>query len=269
MALTQIKLGGLAAESVDSDAYVDGSIDLAHLSADSVDSTQYVDASIDNAHLADDAADSDEIAAGAIDLAHMSVNSIDSDQYVDGSIDAAHLASGVGVQGWVQIAKTNLSGAATEIDFTSGIDGTYRLYKFVLENIHMGTGSDIRMRFYIDGAWKSSSHYEYKSESSHSGNDSFEGHNAESGDELRMITEQGTGTGCSCNGTVYIPSPSSTDNYKTAWWTFVGVRTNLSVNVGKGAGGFMDSTAALTGVRFKGDGVDIADGTFTLYGLVG
>jgi len=31
MALTQIKLGGLAAESVDSDAYVDGSIDNAHL----------------------------------------------------------------------------------------------------------------------------------------------------------------------------------------------------------------------------------------------
>ena len=74
MALIQIKLGGLAAESVDSDAYVDGSIDLAHLSADSVDSTQYVDASIDNAHLADDAADSDEIAAGAVDIAHLSAS---------------------------------------------------------------------------------------------------------------------------------------------------------------------------------------------------
>ena len=71
MALTQIKLGGLAAESVDSDAYVDGSIDLAHLSADSVDSTQYVDGSIDNAHLADDAVDSDELAAGSVDAAHL------------------------------------------------------------------------------------------------------------------------------------------------------------------------------------------------------
>ena len=76
MALTQIKLGGLAAESVDSDAYVDGSIDNAHLSADSVDSTQYVDASIDNAHLADDAADSDEFAAGAIDTAHIADNQV-------------------------------------------------------------------------------------------------------------------------------------------------------------------------------------------------
>ena len=33
MALTQIKLGGLAAESVDSDAYVDASIDNAHLAS--------------------------------------------------------------------------------------------------------------------------------------------------------------------------------------------------------------------------------------------
>ncbi len=63
------------------------------LGANTVDSDAYVDGSIDNAHLADDAVDSDEIAAGAIDLAHMSVNSIDSDQYVDGSIDTAHIAN--------------------------------------------------------------------------------------------------------------------------------------------------------------------------------
>ena len=71
----EITSGGvtsLTANSVDSAAYVDGSIDLAHMSADSVDSAQYVD--------------------GSIDLVHMSANSVDSDQYVDGSIDAVHLA---------------------------------------------------------------------------------------------------------------------------------------------------------------------------------
>jgi len=68
-------LGGadIADESIDSDHYVDGSIDLAHMSANSVDSDQYVD--------------------GSIDLAHMSANSVDSDQYVDGSIDAEHLST--------------------------------------------------------------------------------------------------------------------------------------------------------------------------------
>ena len=65
----------IPANAVDSDAYVDGSIDLAHMSANSVDSAQYVD--------------------GSIDLIHMSVNSVDSDQYVDGSIDRVHLAADI------------------------------------------------------------------------------------------------------------------------------------------------------------------------------
>ena len=66
-----VTLAKMAANSVDSDQYVDGSIDLIHMSANSVDSDQYVD--------------------GSIDLIHMSDNSVDSDQYVDGSIDEVHL----------------------------------------------------------------------------------------------------------------------------------------------------------------------------------
>ena len=54
----------VSTDSVDSDAYVDGSIDTVHLSADCVDGTK----------IADDA--------------------IDSEHYTDGSIDAAHLATG-------------------------------------------------------------------------------------------------------------------------------------------------------------------------------
>ena len=60
---------------------------------ESIDSDAYVDASIDNAHIADDAVNSDELAAGAVDLAHMSAESVDSDQYVDASIDTAHIAT--------------------------------------------------------------------------------------------------------------------------------------------------------------------------------
>jgi len=52
-----IVLAKMAANSVDSDQYVDGSIDLAHMSANSIDSDQYVDASIDLAHLSADSVD--------------------------------------------------------------------------------------------------------------------------------------------------------------------------------------------------------------------
>jgi hypothetical protein len=64
---------GLSDNSVDSDHYVDGSIDNAHLAADavngakiaddSIDSEHYVDASIDNEHLADDAVGIAELSA--------------------------------------------------------------------------------------------------------------------------------------------------------------------------------------------------------------
>lgn len=90
-----VELSMMAANSVDSDQYVDGSIDtihiadsqitLAKMAANSVDSDQYVDGSIDTAHIAD----------SQITLAKMAVNSIDSDQYVDGSIDREHLAADI------------------------------------------------------------------------------------------------------------------------------------------------------------------------------
>jgi hypothetical protein len=98
----QVVVGMMAANSVDSDQYVDASIDVAHMSANSVDSDQYVDGSIDTAHIANaqitvgkmaaNSVDSDQYVDASIDVAHMSANSVDSDQYVDGSIDTAHIA---------------------------------------------------------------------------------------------------------------------------------------------------------------------------------
>ena len=63
MALTKITSNVLAIESVDSDNYVDGSIDLAHLAADSVDGTKIADDSIDSEHYVD----------ASIDTAHFSL----------------------------------------------------------------------------------------------------------------------------------------------------------------------------------------------------
>jgi hypothetical protein len=53
------------------------------MAVNSIDSDQYVDGSIDTAHIAD----------SQITVAKMAVNSIDSDQYVDGSIDTAHISA--------------------------------------------------------------------------------------------------------------------------------------------------------------------------------
>ena len=95
----------LGANSIDSDMYVDGSIDTAHIANDqitaalmadnSIDSDMYVDGSIDTAHIAND----------QITAALMADNSIDSDMYVDGSIDEAHIANAA-----VAVAKMKIEG---------------------------------------------------------------------------------------------------------------------------------------------------------------
>jgi hypothetical protein len=51
----------IADEAIDSEHYVNSSIDLVHMSANSVDSDQYVDDSIDEAHIANDAVGSNEL----------------------------------------------------------------------------------------------------------------------------------------------------------------------------------------------------------------
>ena len=81
----------IADDSINSEHYVDASIDHAHLANDSVDgdniadnsinSEHYVDGSIDHAHLSNDCIDGDNIQD----------NAINSEHYTDGSIDTAHI----------------------------------------------------------------------------------------------------------------------------------------------------------------------------------
>ena len=111
IANSAVELAMMAANSIDSDQYVDGSIDREHLAADIVDGSK----------IADDAVDSEHIADGAIDLAHMSANSVDSDQYVDGSIDLVHMsANSVDSDQYVDGSVDNIHLANSAITLTQG-----------------------------------------------------------------------------------------------------------------------------------------------------
>ena len=93
----------IADDAIDSEHYVDGSIDTAHLAADAVtgakiaddaiDSEHYADGSIDTAHIANLQITTALIAADAITGAKIADDALDSEHYTDGSIDTAHLAA--------------------------------------------------------------------------------------------------------------------------------------------------------------------------------
>jgi hypothetical protein len=94
----------MAANSVDSAQYVDGSIDTAHIAnsqitvakmaANSVDSAQYVDDSIDTAHYAAGSVDTTALGADSVTAAKIGDNVINSEHYAADSIDTEHYAAG-------------------------------------------------------------------------------------------------------------------------------------------------------------------------------
>jgi len=129
MAITQIKTTGIADDavtvakmadnSIDSDQYVDGSIDTAHIAdsqitvakmaANSIDSDQYVDGSIDTAHIADSQITSAKIADGTIATGDIANDAVTADKVADNAIDVARLNVSDGSAG--QSLTTNGSGA--------------------------------------------------------------------------------------------------------------------------------------------------------------
>jgi hypothetical protein len=143
---SQITVAKMTTNSVDSDQYVDGSIDTAHIAsaqvtadkigtsavttakinADAITSAKIADEQIDSEHYVDGSIDTVHIADSQITVAKMAANSVDSDQYVDGSIDTAHIAdsqitSAKIVDGTIVNADINASAA---IDATKIADGT-------------------------------------------------------------------------------------------------------------------------------------------------
>jgi len=116
MALTQVKTTGIAADAVTG----------AKVADDQIDSEHYVNASIDHAHLANDCVDGDNIADDAINSEH----------YVDASIDHQHLADDC-VDG-DNIADNAVGLAA----MAGGTDGVIITYDASGNPVHVGPGSD-------------------------------------------------------------------------------------------------------------------------------
>ena len=117
----------MAANSVNSDQYVDGSIDLIHLSADSVNGTKIADDSINSEHYVDGSIDTAHIANSQITLDKMASDSVNSSKIVDGSIvnadvnasaaiDATKIADGTVTSTEFQHINTLSSNAQTQLD---------------------------------------------------------------------------------------------------------------------------------------------------------
>ena len=78
--------------SIDSDMYVDGSIDRVHLAGDIIDGSKIANDVINSEHYVAGSIDNEHLAADSVNGAKIADDSINSEHYVDGSIDTAHIA---------------------------------------------------------------------------------------------------------------------------------------------------------------------------------
>ncbi len=111
----------IADDSINSEHYVDGSIDLAHLAADSVDGTKIADNAINSEHYTDGSIDRVHLAADIVNGSKIADDSIDSEHIVDGSVDNVHLANDGIIIGTTDVS---LGGTITAIVGLTDLDLT-------------------------------------------------------------------------------------------------------------------------------------------------
>ena len=171
--------------------------------------------------------------------------------------------------GLVLLSHTTISSSTANAAFTSGIDSTYDAYKFVLSGVRPVTDDvDFHVLFSVDGG---SSYlgggYKYVFETKDSaGNDENS-----SSDSASFILLTGDDVGSesdeSFNAEMVLYHPSNTTFHKQI--AFQGAYYDHATlpNFLLGVGANSGSVAAVTGIKFQFASGNIAEGSFTMYGI--
>ena len=185
------------------------------------------------------------------------------------------LPSGVGGGSLVLISTQTASSSST-IDFTSGIDSTYKEYIFKFIDIHPATdNADFTVNFRDGGssydATKTTT--AFQAQHNEAGNDSTLSY--DTGDDLAQSTSAqkltaGGGIGNdndqSLSGTLHLFDPSSTTFVKHFIST-TNCYNNTDYSINTFVAGYCNVTAAIDGVQFAMSSGNIDAGVIKLYGV--
>ena len=176
----------------------------------------------------------------------------------------------------VLLSTTTASSSAT-IDITSGIDSTYKEYQVHFFDVHPESGS--RLAFQVDTGTNTNYNQTITSTAfvtRHSEDDSTADLGYNTGDDLAQSTSFQR---LSCGGTVETDADASATGilhlFDPANTTFVKhfmatmqIYNNDQASHNSYVAGFINTTTAITRIRFKYESGDIDAGTFKLYGVL-
>jgi hypothetical protein len=175
----------------------------------------------------------------------------------------------------ITLISSQTASASASLSFTTGINSTYKAYKFVFVNMHPATdGAHFQMNLSTDSGsnynvTKTTTHFQaFHTESGVSTTLSYDGDHdlAQSTSDARITFDVGNGNDESVSGEMILFSPSSTTYVKH----FI-CKNNTYKNSDRSQNTFMagygNTTSAINAVRFQMSTGNIDAGTIYLYGI--
>ena len=186
------------------------------------------------------------------------------------------LPSGVSGSSLVLLSTTTASSSAN-VDITSDIDSTYKEYQVHFFDVHPESGS--RLAFQVDTGTNTNYNQTITSTAfvtRHTEDDSTADLGYNTGDDLGQSTSfqrlscggtVETDADASATGILHLFDPSNTTFVKHFMATMQ-IYNNDQASHNSYVAGYINTTTAITRIRFKYESGDIDSGTFKLYGVV-
>jgi len=177
--------------------------------------------------------------------------------------------------GAMTLLSTQTASSSSTISFTSGIDNTYNEYVFKFYDVHPAT-DDQAFAFQVDTGTNTSYNQTITStffNAQHDESDSntylmyrTSGDQAQGSSFQRLTEGSGNDSDQSCTGTLHLFNPSDTTFVKH----FIAQTHNAhsgNYAMNNFIAGYVNTTTALTRVRFKFESGNIDSGVIKLYGI--
>jgi hypothetical protein len=177
-------------------------------------------------------------------------------------------AAPAGGGSWILISSIVASGSST-VDFTSGIDSTYKTYAVVGSGLSVsGTAEQpFYARVSTDGTFKTANYGQYLLKGETNTDSITPTRSTEDAVAIILATKLGAQTAGGSGFTMYFSNPSSTTQRKSFYGQcFVSSENNNVSQLGLFGGVHTNGTAAVDGLRFLAVGGTLS-GTFSLYGI--
>ena len=176
--------------------------------------------------------------------------------------------------GALNLLSTQTASSSATIDFTSGIDSTYKVYMFKYYNIHPATDNvkfNVNFRdgdTNFDAVKQTSAFYAYNNETSGDTTLSYSagGDLVNSTSAHSLVLSMGNDDDECCSGSLFLFNPSST-TFVTQFFSQTSSYSYQNYTYDWKTAGYCNTTSAIDGAQFSMSSGNIDSGTIKLYGV--